>query len=208
MTQQDSGVEIPVGDVCQIQLYDEKMFSTFRGSKKPDYALIDVPTAGGKPAYISPNAVFLIRFLEKGSVYGFKTSVIKTYSKPSSVCVIEYPASIKTVNLRKSRRITTLLPATIETENGSFAGAFIDLSEGGGLFSTLAMEHEAIKTGAECFVSVTLPSGEKVEKLRSHLCSVKKREGKTLVGLCFDHNGESPSLTLQSYYDTCSTSLF
>jgi len=208
MTQQDGAVDIPVGDVCQIQLYDEKMFSTFRGSKKPDYAIIDIPTAGGKPVYISPNAILLVRFLAKGSVYGFKTGLIKTYSKPSPVCAIEYPASIKTVNLRKSRRITTLLPATIETENGSFAGAFIDLSEGGGLFSTLGMENKTIKAGSECIVSVTLPSGEKVEKLQSHLCSIKKREGKTLVGLCFDHNGESHSLTLQSYYDTCSISLF
>lgn len=204
MTEQDSGVEIPIGDVCQIQLDDEKMFSTFRGSKEPDYALIDVPTVGGKPAYISFNDVFMIRFLAGGAVYGFETKIVKTYTKPFIVCVIRYPETIKTVILRKSKRIIIHLPATIETEKGSFVGAIIDLSAGGGLFSTFAMENRTVKKGGECFLSATLPSGAKVDKLRSQLCSVKERGGKTIIGLRFEPNGDSSYSSLKSYYDICS----
>jgi len=208
MADKDSGVNIRVGEHCQIRTHEQKMSSTFRGVKSPDYAVIDMPTIKGKYAYIPLNAIFLIRFLAEGAVYGFETSVIKTYSKPFPACIIEYPSSIKTVNLRKSRRITTLLPATIETKDGSFDGAIIDLSEGGGLFSALAMANGAAKAGGECLLSATLPSGEKVEKLSCHLCSIKNLEGKTLVGLRFEHNGDGSDSILKSYYDACSISLF
>lgn len=204
MTKQDNDVEIPIGDVCQIQLHGEKMFSTFRGSKEAEYVLIDIPTAGGKPAYVSFNDIFMIRFLAGGAVYGFETKILKTYTKPFTICVIRYPKTIKAVNLRKSKRIITHLPATIETENGSFKGAIIDLSEGGGLFSTFAMENGAVPKGGECLLSANLPSGEKVDKLRSQLCSVKERAGKTMVGLRFTRIGDSSYSTLKSYYDICS----
>lgn len=200
----ESEVMIPIGDVCQIQYGAEKMFSTFRGYRKPDYALIDMPIAGGKPVYIHFNSNFMIRFLAGGSVYGFETRITKTHTKPFIICVIGYPTEIKAVNLRKSKRITTHLPATLETDQGSFQGAIINLSEGGGLFSTLPSEGVAIPKGEECLLSTTLPSGEKVDKLRSKLCSVNEREGKTMIGLRFDRNGNGAYSILKSYYDICS----
>jgi c-di-GMP-binding flagellar brake protein YcgR len=202
--EQNSEVMIPIGDVCQVQYGDEKMFSTFRGCRKPDYALIDMPTAGGKPVYIHFNSNFMIRFLASGSVYGFETRIVNTHTKPITICVIEYPTEIKAVNLRKSKRITTHLPATIETKQGLLKGAIIDLSEGGGLFSTLPSESVVIPKGEECLLSATLPSGEKVDKLRTQLCSVKEREGKTMIGLRFDRNGNGAYSILKSYYDICS----
>ncbi len=208
MTEQEQETQIPVGELCLVQIDEIKCFSAFRGFYLPDYILIDVPTLNGKPVFLPRNSIFQVRFSKEGMVYGFDTSTIRTYSKPFPICVIEYPNKIKNVNLRKSRRITTLLPAKLETQNGTFSGAIVDLSVGGGLFSTFSEQNGAIRKETRAFLHTALPSGEKVEKLPSRVCSVQKKGNKTLVGLCFEDSGAEPYAVIRSFYDTCALSLF
>lgn len=200
---------IPTGEFCQVQIDDAKYSSVFRGHFSPDYFLMDIPAIKGNIKYIPHDCPIIIRFVHKGMAYGFEAALIRMYTKPHIICVMEYPEKMKSIHLRKSLRLNVFLASRLRTERLTVDGAITDLSEGGCLYSTA---QAGIGIGEKCFLESDLPNGEKIERLVCQARSLQKSGNKTVIGLDFgkheaglsfdQENGDSYSL-LKSYYDEC-----
>jgi len=196
-----SGVKVPVGEACQLEIGKVKHRSAFRGSRFPDYFALETPVANKQLVVVPANTFFIVRFLSGGMVFGFETTLKKAYTKPIALWIAEYPDTVQSVNLRKSKRVSVFLPATLKSESGSCEGAMIDLSAGGGLFSCKKF---TLKAGEPGHLFTALPSGDRVENLAVQLRNVKMlEEGAALVGLSFESSDDPPNQAINGYYNDC-----
>ncbi len=200
---------IPTGEFCQVQVENFKFNSVFRGHFAPNYFLMDIPSLKGSVKYIPRDCLITIRFVHKGMAYGFKTALIRMYTKPSIVCAMEYPQQINNIHLRKSLRLNIFLLSKLRAKQRAIDGAIIDLSKGGCLLST---QQSGIKVGENCFLDSHLPTGAKIERLLCQTRSLRKREDKMMIGLDFGKHESNLSFhqekrdsysLLKSYYDEC-----
>lgn len=196
---------IEVGARCQAQISRVRYNSILRGSHFPRFALMDIPSERGKPVVVHHHAEAVIRFESKGTIYGFESQVIKQYTHPFPLWVIQYPEEIQTLNLRKSRRVTTFLRGRLVSPRGAGEGAVVDLSEGGGLF---ASDWGGFQEGERLAMELFLPSGEKAGPIPCVARSIKPKGRKTLVGLSFTGGEDEQSGKLRAYYLSCARMLF
>ncbi len=194
-------VKISVGDICQIEIDNVKYASAIRGYSVPEYIAFDIPIVNRRYVVIPHNAIFIVRLLSDGMVHGFETGLKKAYTKPISVWMAEYPDSFQSINLRKSKRVSTFLPARLSSGSSVSEGALIDLSEGGGLF---VCKKTSLKHNDKCVITTTMPSGEMVDKLPCVVRSVKTRKDENQIGLKFEDNGSRSYSYLNKFYDACS----
>lgn len=191
-------VAIPVGEPCQIQLDQGKHPSFFRGYSYPKYILLDGPLSHGSPVVSVSGASYVVRFIHNGMVYGYDSMLMKQYTTPVNLWVMRYPDEIQTVNLRRSLRVNTFIPATFAGGEGDIAGAFVDISEGGGLFS--APGNAAPQPGHTAQMDMTLPNGDKIVGLECKICSVKPIGGKVLLGINFNQQDTANIQKIKSFY--------
>jgi len=191
-------VGIPVGEPCQIQMDQAKYPSFFRGYSYPKYILLDGPMSRGASVVSVSGTPYVVRFIHEGMVYGYDSMLMKQYTSPIHLWVMRYPDEIQTVNLRKSLRVNTFIPATFASAQGGITGAFVDISEGGGLFS--ATSAAMIQPGQMAQMDMTLPNGEKVAGLECKICSVKPNDGKVLLGINFNQQDTENIQKIKSFY--------
>jgi c-di-GMP-binding flagellar brake protein YcgR len=196
MTKNEVG--IPVGEPCQIQMDKGKYPSFFRGYSYPKYILLDGPISRGLPVVSVSGTPYVVRFIHDGMVYGYDSMLMKQYTSPVNLWVMRYPDEIQTVNLRKSLRVNTFIPATFRGGEVGITGAFIDISEGGGLFSGTGAA--AIQPGLVAHMDLMLPNGDKVAGLECKICSVKPEGGKVMLGINFDQRDTANIQKIKSFY--------
>ncbi|MBN2233197.1 MAG: flagellar brake protein [Deltaproteobacteria bacterium] len=73
----------------------------------------------------------VVRYLHRGSVYGFQSSIIHVGEQPVPLFFIRFPDRVEDHNLRSYKRIDCYLPARMEIGKMVFPGAVIDISRGG-----------------------------------------------------------------------------
>lgn len=193
-----SEVTIPVGEPCQIQLDQGKLPSFFRGYSYPKYILIDGPVTRSGPVVAVSGTFYVVRFIHMGLVYGYESMLMKQYSTPVSIWVMRYPDEIQTVNLRKSERMSTFIPASFDSGEGVITGAIVDISEGGGFF--VAPSHAAIQPGQTAQMDMTLPNGEKITDYECKICTVKPNGAKVSFGINFNQLDTVNSQKIRAFY--------
>jgi c-di-GMP-binding flagellar brake protein YcgR len=193
-----SEVSIPVGEPCQIQLDKGKLPSFFRGYSYPKYILIDGPVARSGPVVAVSGTLYVVRFIHMGLVYGYESMLMKQYSTPVSIWVMRYPDEIQTVNLRKSERMSTFIPASFDSGEGVITGAIVDISEGGGYF--VAPGHAAIQPGQTAQMDMALPNGEKITGYECKICTVKPNGSKVSFGINFNQLDTVNSQKIRAFY--------
>lgn len=191
-------VSIPVGELCQIQLDQGKHSSFFRGYSYPKYILIDGPVARGAPVVAFSGTAYVVRFIHEGLVYGYESMLMKQYTSPISLWVMRYPDEIQVVNLRKSQRVSTFIPASFTNGERPITGAIIDISEGGGFF--VAPGKAMIQPGQTAQMDMTLPNGEKITGFECKICSVKPNGSKVSFGINFNQLDTVNSQKIKSFY--------
>lgn len=193
-----SEVSIPVGEPCQIQLHQGKLSSFFRGYSYPKYILIDGPVARGAPVVAVSGTLYVVRFIHMGLVYGYESMLMKQYTAPINIWAMRYPDEIQTVNLRKSQRVSTFIPATFKSGEEVITGAIVDISEGGGFF--VAPGRAVIQPGQTAQMDMTLPNGEDITDFECKICSVKPNGTKVSFGINFNQLDTANSQKIRAFY--------
>jgi c-di-GMP-binding flagellar brake protein YcgR len=193
-----SEVSIPVGEPCQIQMEHGKHPSFFRGYSYPKYILLDGPVSRGVPVVAFSGTLYVVRFINEGLVYGYESMLMKQYTSPVNLWVMRYPDEIQAVNLRKSQRMSTFIPASFASGEGAITGAIVDISEGGGFF--VAPGHAAIQPGQMARMDMTLPNGEKIIGFECKICSVKPNGSKVSFGINFNQLDTVNSQKIKAFY--------
>lgn len=127
----------------------------------------------------------VILYMLDGAAYKFETQIVRQYTNPAQVWALNYPYIIKNRCLRKSVRMCSLIPARVESTDGSAEGALLDISEGGGCFATSG--HGFFK-GQRVVLRLSHPTGEALGGVHCEARSVSLKDGKSVIGLAFDEN--------------------
>jgi c-di-GMP-binding flagellar brake protein YcgR len=202
--QASNQLPVLVDGSLQIQLGMQKFIAVFRGGTKK-HIIIDAPIIEGKPVIVGRGMACFVRFAHAGMAYGFDTDVFRQYTTPIYIWAINHPGSVRGLSLRKKSRITTFLPAVMETGGASKqVGVIVDLSETGGLFASPSSN---VQTEGLCSISFTLPTGQKIQSISCELKNARKAGNKIMIGLLFCDVDNDKLKTIKAYYDTCTQHL-
>ncbi len=120
------------------------------GMAPDQFLIIRLPAAPGISNRCLPGSEVIVRYLFKGSVIGFTSSVIQLFCSPVMVCFLKFPNFAERVNLRREKRIQCFFPGMAQYLRFELQGAMLDLSPSGCRFfieeSPLSRQAEIRKT--------------------------------------------------------------
>jgi c-di-GMP-binding flagellar brake protein YcgR len=128
-------VSIDIGTQLQVSIegVDYKYISTLIGMEPDKYLIIH---AQGSMINSARHKLFrgsklLIRYLYKGSAFGFQSELIQDIYAPLKLLFLKYPEIIEEHNFRSGERIACVLPIKIKINNEEKTGIIQDLSKKG-----------------------------------------------------------------------------
>jgi hypothetical protein len=199
----DKRPTIPVGGQLNIQVGIISASSTFRGVSRT-HILIDAPQEKGNTLMVNRIVPATVKFVDGGRAFKLQCMVFKQYTNPARIWALNRPPEMQSVSMRKSSRTPVFIPAVLDADGARIEGALMNLSDGGGLFATNTPEYD--NTGLSR-LTVTLPTGMRVQ---GALCKSKnaRRVGAiTLIGLAFEDDDREKRLAIKSYYEACALHL-
>ncbi len=185
-----------IGGTLKIQLEGEKkrLTSELMGVEEDKYLVIKSPSL----QYMShvSNLLYegntvIVRYLYKGTVFGFKSRIKYVITNPIKLLILEYPKKIENQNLRKHRRVDCYLPASVRITGNTIEGTIIDISREGYQFT---VEKSKIESSLKIFqvenetsVSFKLPGVEKVLTVAGKQKYIIEDSDSVKIGILFDN---------------------
>lgn len=200
-------LEIEIGTRLQLQVgagsAEMKLNGTLIGMSPDEFLIVAIPAIPGVLAKLSEGSPVTVRYVFGGGVYGFTASVVSCIHKPKLLLFMSYPHALEIVNLRKTKRLISLLPASALIQQKIFEGVLMDLSQGG---CKLSIESEAdnipiINAGEEVHITVHLTGAASPQVVRGIVQSVRRLGKFAQVGIKFD-GGDSESIGYVKNYLT------
>lgn len=135
----------------------------------------------------------IVRYLFKGSVYGFKTSIANTVSNPARILFTKYPDKIEGMNIRTNTRYSCILPARTTFGDDTFDGAMVDISLEGGRCvikrppgPELESLYSAIDANKTALIKLDLPGVDKPIDIKASIRNICKDIDRVSFGGSFD----------------------
>lgn len=126
-------ISIEIGTPLQIRIsgVDFNYNSTLIGMEIDKYLIIKAPAAltGLAKQKLFRGSKILIRYLYKGSAFGFQSELMEDLYTPLKLLFVGYPEIIERHNLRSGERIDCVLPITIKTHNDERNGIILDINK-------------------------------------------------------------------------------
>ncbi len=82
-----------------------------------------------------------VKYMYKGTMFGFQSPIIDLIHKPFKLVFIKYPAKINSYDVRGNKRVECFLPATVKIAKQILEGSITDISRVGCLFTIDTHEH-------------------------------------------------------------------
>jgi len=105
------------------------------GFENQGYILAHMPYVSGQPLFTNVDAECVVRFLDRGSIYGFTSLVFHLQHKPFPMIILTFPQNVECVNLRSEKRLPVNLRARVGHEHPDGPqdkeGMIVDLSPSG-----------------------------------------------------------------------------
>lgn len=130
----------------------------------------------------------IIKFINKGRVWMFKTRLLSIINDPTLMFVFEYPGVIHCHELRKTKRRQIFIPSTFQLEGRTeLYGALIDLSMNGGLCQIKHRENflPQINIHSDILMRCLLPGIKEEQKLHGKVRNMKIDRKETRLGIEF-----------------------
>lgn len=140
----------------------------------------------------------VIRYIFRGTVFGFKAKLIGIVSKPVKFMIINYPKSIVEHNMRKNERINCIFPGKMKIDAFSVNVNIMDISLSGCKIvivqpdSYAEKELENIKTmELKTVLTFHLPGEDKVTSIDGVCKNIIRKPSKYRVGIEFANLGKT-----------------
>ena len=184
-----------IGTTLKIQIEGTKtrMTSELIGIETGEYLLIKMPSAqfmGNLSKLLYKGNSIVIRYLHKGTIFGFKTHISHYITTPAKLIFIEYPKRIESHDLRGHKRLDCYLPANVKIMNNTIAGTITDVSKEGChlIIDQVQVENSLIlQVGNEIGVSFQLPGVAKKLAVTGKQKNVKKDRDSISIGIEFNN---------------------
>lgn len=129
-------ISIEFGTQLQVEI-DGVSFnfkSTLIGIEPNRYLIINAPVTlpygSIKQKFFRGNKI-IVRYLYKGTVFGFQSELIEDIYRPLRLLFVKYPEMIEEHNLRSQERIDCFFPVKIKSKSEERDGVILDISNGG-----------------------------------------------------------------------------
>ncbi|MGR3316974.1 MAG: flagellar brake domain-containing protein [Candidatus Anammoxibacter sp.] len=169
-------VELGIDLQIEIPGVLEKFRSELIGMAPDEYIIARMPQVVDaeyeKKCSDSIGSNVVVRYIYRGTVFGFNAKLIGIVAKPVKFMIINYPKSIVEHNMRQSERISCIFPGKMRIDTFSFAVNIMDISVTG------------------CKIVMIQPD----EYAERELANVKTKELKTV--LTFNLPGETGATTI------------
>ncbi len=160
-----------IGTILKIQIEGTKsrMASELIGIETGEYLLIKMPSTqfmGNLSNLLYKGNSIIIRYLHKGTIFGFKSYISHVITNPAKLIFIEYPKRIESHDLRAHKRLDCYLPANAKIMDNTIVGTITDVSREGCHFiidtEKAKVENSLIlQIGNEIGISFQLPGAKK-----------------------------------------------
>jgi c-di-GMP-binding flagellar brake protein YcgR len=117
--------------ILEFPMDGERMNCRFIGLMPDEYVVVRVPLMPGIRSRLEKDSPVELRFLEQGSLVGFKTEVILYQPTPFSLIFVRYPQLLERHELRSEKRMECRLATVLSKGESSWDGVTVDISKGG-----------------------------------------------------------------------------
>lgn len=148
----------------------------------------------------------IVRYLYRGSVYGFKTSILNMVSNPARLLFLSYPTRIEGYNVRSNPRYECILPAAIKMGETSAEMVIVDISRDG---CRCVVKTSAVADPEELYkfidvnkgvqVLLQLPGIEDRIDLSGDIRNLNKDSDRIVFGLMFDSLRQDVKARLEGF---------
>jgi hypothetical protein len=109
-------------------------------------AMPETKIPGGVGYKFAPGKPVVVRYLHRGTIFGFETLVIDSIAQPARLIFLRCPRIVEERDIRERRRVDCFLPVTLKIGDKDIEGMVTDISE----------------TGCKCRIKTTLLAAEKI----------------------------------------------
>lgn len=183
-----------VGTIFRIKIKGAKrrLTSELIGIEEGEYLIIKMP-----PLHSMDNIANLlyngtditVKYVHKGTVFGFQSCILDLIYKPFKLVFIEYPKKIESYDFRGHKRVRCFLPANVKIAEHIIQGCITDIGKAGCLFDIetpkLEKSINLLELDNKISVGFLLPGIEKELTVTAKQRSIKKDNKNASIGIEF-----------------------
>ena len=183
-------VAVEPGTPLQIKIdgVDFALKSTLIGIEEDKYLIIKVPTnslyGSIKHKYFRGTKI-VVRYLYKGTVFGFQSELIEDLYTPLKLLFVEYPEIIENHNLRSMERVDCYLHTKVKIKEEEIEGIILDINKKG----CCCVFKGTVKSNFQIDEVITLryqfPQIEDEQLTLGKVKSIKKDKKQITLGILF-----------------------
>ena len=183
-----------IGIIFRLQIKGAKrrLSSELIGIEDGKYLIVKMPPLhtmeNASTLFIKENEI-AVKYMYKGTIFGFQSRIIDLIHKPYKLAFIKYPEKIESFDVRGNKRVECFLPANIKIAEHIIEGCITDISRAGCLFTIETPEHEGSKDllelNNEISVGFHLPGIEDELSVDAKQRNIKKDTVSTSIGIEF-----------------------
>ncbi len=146
----------------------------------------------------------IVRYVNEGTVYGFRSVVLGRSSKPFRLLFIAYPKKAESLDLRKHLRVGCFIPTKLQIDDELRTGAILDLSPGGCKFVLRQGEGGVFsvpKAGGDVIIHTHFIGDEDFGQLKGKLRNIRIEDGKYELGIQFIDLSPGMTETLEKFIE-------
>lgn len=202
---------IPSGDLnylcgkkmsIQLNTAPDRIACTFRGVAAERYLIIQMAVHPGREALPEPASVVVVRYINDGSVYGFKSRVIQSITRPFRLVFIKYPRELELYKLRSCERIDLFINALLAIHDLTFSGVVLDLSCSGCLMVLESdLVDSSLMVAGQQEGAITLSIDSERMTLPCRVVRIMEDESKLQLGIAFEFADERESEAIGNYVE-------
>lgn len=179
--------------LVEFQDFSLKTKSELVGMRHNQYLIIVMQhdMSGIRPDVLKESQL-IIRYLYRGSVYGFRTNILNLLNSPDRLVFLSYPKKIEEFRVRSSPRFECILPAITSIEGLEADTVVIDISIDGCRCvvksANLADADAFYKTmdiNREASLQVHFPGTEESYELTGSIRNINKDADRVAFGMLF-----------------------
>lgn len=148
----------------------------------------------------------VMKYVHKGTIYGFKASVQNVVTSPSSLVIFDYPDMIEKLDLRQTSRHKCSIDAVLHTTDDEVDCLVVNVSESGCKISARAGSRSILtNTKVDDALIVSMNLGKAGElKLAVAVKNIFREKGIVYFGCMFLDISKQEMATINTYLDKLS----
>lgn len=202
------GNRIPLDIGSQIKMefsnIDIPLMSSMVGMLTDKHLIVTTPTSFSiVKETLKSNSRITIKYIHQGRLCMFKTTLLKAIDDPHPLLYLDYPLAIHYYELRRAKRIATIIPCTSHLPRGvEFSGVLVDISSYGGQIQLKNKENQPlpnIEIDSRIQLRCLLPGFKEEQEINGLVKNIRKSSMETRIGLEFMSLNESLKESIERY---------